>query len=110
MEVIDTCAFTCGNGGTGWDASAGGSVGVGGVGGQSTGGAGGAGGAPAPLTSCPAESPKPATACTGSFACDYDIGCRCDGCCVYTYECTNELLGYARHTTDCMRVCDGGTD
>jgi len=101
---------TGGWGGTGWDASAGGGAGgSGGVGDAAAGGASGSGGT-APLTSCPAQEPKGATSCTGSFTCDYDISCRCGGCCTYSYRCTNDEIKSIGHTDDCMRVCDGGLD
>src|SRR5262245_49560954 len=56
-----------------------------------SGGTGGAAGRPGsdpePLTHCPSSPLQMTEPCLGSFACQYETGCTCHGCCSAFWMC-----------------------
>jgi hypothetical protein len=85
----------------------GGASGGGGVAGH--GGTSGAGGAP--ITSCPASNPLQMTACSGSFSCQFNLGCTCTGCCVAYWSCSLGAFKQTGFDDSCgpgERFCEDG--
>lgn len=101
VVVAGVTLAACSNGKGGADAAAG--SGGAGAGGSSGGGAGSAGTGGAPLTTCPTARPMSGTACAGTFICNYNDACNCNGCCQSTYRCMNDRIVFLGSDDGCFQ-------